>query len=73
MDSGDLLVILQEMDHTTFSRQGIDLFLEKEVTIRQALCGFTFIIEHLDGRKLAVFNDPSQVISPGWNVMCCIH
>lgn len=53
------------MDHSTFTRQGLDLFMEKHVSIVEALCGVTFVVDHLDGRKLAVQNDPSQVISPG--------
>ncbi len=58
-------MVIQEMDHTTFKRQGIDLYLEKEISIVEALCGFTFVVDHLDGRKLAVQNMPGQVISPG--------
>ena len=58
-------MIIQEMDHTTFKRQGIDLFMEKDISIVEALCGFTFVVDHLDGRKLAVHNMPGQVISPG--------
>ena len=68
MDNGDLIVVVQEMDHTTFKRTGMDLFLEKEVSIVEALCGFVFILEHLDGRKIAVHNEASQVISPGQSV-----
>ena len=69
MENGDLIVVLQEMDHTTFTRQGVDLFMKKEVSLVEALCGFTFVVDHLDGRKMAIHNDPKQVISPGMIVI----
>lgn len=65
MEAGDIVVILQELEHSTFERKEMDLFLTKKITLSEALCGFTFIVEHLDGRQLAVSSGPGQVIFPG--------
>ena len=60
------MVILQELDHPTFERKdSLDLYMTKKITLAEALCGFTFVVEHLDGRQLAVSSGPRQVIFPG--------
>jgi len=65
-DAGDVIVILQQSEHSMFKRAELDLFVEKKLTLQEALCGFEFTIEHLDGRKLRVSSPPGYVISPGW-------
>jgi DnaJ-class molecular chaperone len=48
----DLMLIVNEMDHPIFKRNGEDLFVEVELQLYQALFGYNKIITHLDGRKL---------------------
>ena len=71
-DPGDLIVILQQMDHDTLKRQGIDLFVDKKISLREALCGFDFELVHLDGRKLNIKCPPGEVLSPGVCVCVCM-
>jgi len=63
-EPGDVLVILQQEDHLVFTREGIDLFVKKTITLQQALCGFSFAFEHLDSRKIKVVCKPGDVLSP---------
>ena len=63
-EAGDVLVILQQEDHPVFTREGIDLYVKKTINLQQALCGFTFVFEHLDSRKLKVVCKPGEVLSP---------
>ena len=65
MEAGDVFVILQEMKHATIERKDMDLFVKKKISLAAALCGFQFIFEHLDGRKLLVDCPRGQVIFPG--------
>merc|ERR1712167_177503 len=51
-------------DHATFTRKGPHLFMNKTVTLSEALCGTTFVIEHLDGRKLAISTAPGEMVTP---------
>ena len=37
---GDIVFVVQEKEHPTFKRKGTDLFLEKDITLVEALCGF---------------------------------
>ena len=53
------------MDHTIFTRRDMDLFIEKKISLRDALCGFKFSFEHLDGRKMCLTVSPGEVIAPG--------
>ena len=69
MESGDVIAVLQEKEHPVFTKKGIDLFVKKKLSLIDALCGCTFYIDHLDGRKLAVVNPPGQVLFPGmWSL-----
>ncbi|KAL6079652.1 DnaJ (Hsp40), subfamily A, member 4 [Balamuthia mandrillaris] len=62
---GDVILVLNEHDHSTFKRDGADLFMEHELTLLEALCGFAFPITHLDGRVLLVKSRPGEIIKPG--------
>ncbi|EFA74718.1 heat shock protein [Heterostelium album PN500] len=67
---GDVIVILQQKEHAVFTRDGDDLFMEHKITLLEALTGFVFYIQHLDGRVLTVTNPPGKVITP--NAIKCI-
>ena len=60
-----MIVVLQQMEHAVFRRSDIDLIIDKKITLREALCGLQFPLEHLDGRKLWVKSDEGDVLSPG--------
>lgn len=67
MEPGDINFIIKEKDHDLFKRKGADLLAVKEVSLNQALCGFTWKIKHLDGRVLIVKSRPGEVIKPEMN------
>eukprot|EP01006_Ploeotia_vitrea_P028910 TRINITY_DN61548_c0_g2_i1.p1 TRINITY_DN61548_c0_g2~~TRINITY_DN61548_c0_g2_i1.p1 ORF type:complete len:418 (+),score=77.02 TRINITY_DN61548_c0_g2_i1:82-1335(+) len=62
---GDVIIVLQEKKHDRFERQGKDLMMKKTITLREALCGFAFPVEHLDKRILLVKSTPGEMIKPG--------
>ena len=66
MDAGDVIVILQQLDHMTFQRIDVDLFVKRKISLKEALCGFSQTLDHLDGRKLLLSCQPGEIIiSPG--------
>ena len=67
MEPGDINFIVQEKEHELFKRKGADLLAVKEVSLNQALCGFTWKIKHLDGRVLVIKSLPGEIIKPEMN------
>ncbi|MBA0808831.1 hypothetical protein Gohar_024540, partial [Gossypium harknessii] len=62
--TGDIVFVLQQKDHPKFKRKGDDLFVEHTLTLTEALCGFQFILTHLDGRQLLIKTHPGEVVKP---------
>lgn len=63
--AGDIIVILQAEQHDRFQRLGNDLYVDKEISLTEALCGFSFGLTHLDGRILRVVQSPGSCIKTG--------
>jgi len=51
---GDLVFIVHERPHPVFVRKGFDLAITVPIRLREAICGVTRVIRHLDGRKIAI-------------------
>jgi DnaJ family protein A protein 2 len=64
METGDVIIVVNEQPHALFKRKGADLFIEKEITLLEALTGVNFVIDFLDGTKFKVTNKPGEVIKP---------
>ena len=62
--AGDVIIIVQELEHKTFKRKGADILMEKEITLLESLTGVDFTITHLDGSKFRVKSTPGEVIKP---------
>jgi len=61
---GNVVVVLQQKRHPIFRREGRHLIMTKQLTLRESLCGFEFVINHLDGRKLLVKSEKNIVYKP---------
>lgn len=66
---GDVVVVLQIAEHALFRREGHNLFHKKKITLLEALTGFSFTLQHLDGRVLRVKPEDGTVVKPG-TVLC---
>jgi DnaJ family protein A protein 2 len=51
-EAGDLVFEIVESEHPLFQRKGNDLFMRHEISLAQALLGFTFTIQHVSGREV---------------------
>jgi DnaJ family protein A protein 2 len=55
-----------EDDHEIFQRAGDDLSAELNVTLAEALTGFSrVVLKHLDGRGIHLTHPPGKVLRPG--------
>jgi len=51
-------------DSSQFERAGSDLVMEKEISLVQALTGFSFVLKHLDDNEYVISHKDNEVISP---------
>lgn len=70
--TGDIVFVLQQREHPKFKRKFDDLYVEHTLKLTEALCGFKFVLTHLDGRQLLVKSNPGEVVKPG-NVVLSSH
>jgi DnaJ family protein A protein 2 len=64
VEPGDVIVQIKQKKHKTFLRRGADLFMEKNISLLDALTGVEFIFPHLDGRPIKIKSNPGEIISP---------
>lgn len=63
---GDLVFTVVEIEHDIFQRAGDDLSAEMEITLAEALTGFSrVVIKHLDGRGIHINHPRGKVLQPG--------
>lgn len=70
VDPGDVIVVVGVRKNKIFTRKGADLYMDKEISLLEALTGVNFTIMHLDGRIIRITNPPGQVIKPN-DMMTC--
>jgi DnaJ family protein A protein 2 len=51
---GNLIVLLLQKDNSNYTRKNNDLFIKKHISLMDALCGATIMIETIDKRKLLI-------------------
>ena len=67
-EPGNIVFNLVENEHSIFRRAGTDLLAELQITLAEALCGFSrVVLKHLDGRGLHLnYRQPKgRILKPG--------
>jgi DnaJ-class molecular chaperone len=62
---GDVKVTFLVEEHPLFKRTGLDIIIEKKITLKDALCGFIFDIEHINGKKFSFNSSAGNIIRDG--------
>ena len=57
---GDVKIVINIQNTSIFKREGLNLFLIKDISLKDSLCGFKFLINHINGKQLR-FNSDSGV------------
>lgn len=66
--AGDIKIFIKldnSLEFSEFKRHGLDLIIEKSITLKEALCSFSFIIKHLNGTNYTITNN--RIIHPGFH------
>ena len=66
---GDIKIFVKVSNTTEFQRTALDLVYNKTLSLKESLCGFTFDMEHIDGRTFKINNGNGNIISPGYKKM----
>lgn len=59
----DVVFVIEQKPNATFTRDGDDLKMSIQLSLKEALCGFTKIVETLEGKKLKI--EQRLPINPG--------
>lgn len=62
---GALHVKINLKKHHKFRREGADLFMDLEITLKEALLGFKKSVQFLDGSPIKITSEPGKFISNG--------
>ena len=63
---GDIKIFVKIENNTDFKRSGLDLLLEKTITLKEALCGFSFELKYITGKIYTITNNSGNIIYNGY-------
>jgi DnaJ-class molecular chaperone len=61
---GDVKIYIKIENNSEFQRRGLDLILEKQISLKDALCGFSFDLKYINGKVYTINNHAGNVIPP---------
>lgn len=61
---GDIKIVIKVENNTEFERRGIDLIINKTISLKDALCGFTFELKYINGKVYTLNNNSGNIIPP---------
>jgi len=61
---GDIKINILIQNNTPFRREGLDLILEKNISLKESLCGFTFEINYINGKNYTLNNNKGNIVPP---------
>jgi len=62
---GDVRLIIQVKPHL-LERNGLDLYYNHSITLKEALCGFQFELNYLQGKVYQIQNPKGNIVSPSY-------
>lgn len=59
---GDVKIFIKVINDSCFSREGLNIVLNKNISLKDALCGFCFTVDHISGKSYTLRNN--KIIKP---------
>jgi DnaJ-class molecular chaperone len=59
---GDIKINILIQNNTAFKRSGLDLILDKTITLKEALCGFSFELNYINGKSYTLNNNKGSIV-----------
>ena len=51
-------------NNTQFERRGLDLIINRTISLKDALCGFSFELKYINGKVYTINNNSNNIIPP---------
>ena len=64
---GDVKIFIKIDNTTEIKRNGLDLIYEKTISLKEALCGFSFELKYINGKTYTIHNNGGNIIVPNYN------
>jgi DnaJ family protein B protein 4 len=61
---GDIKINILVQNNTAFKRSGLDLIIDKTVSLKEALCGFSFELTYINGKSYTLNNNKGSIVPP---------
>ena len=61
---GDVKIFIKIENETDFTRRGLDLILDKNISLKDSLCGFSFDLKYVNGKNYTINNQSGNIIPP---------
>ena len=61
---GDIKIFIAINNDSCFARRGLDLIVEKNITLKESLCGFSFDLKYINGKIYTINNLSGNIIPP---------
>ena len=59
---GDIKVFINIENNSNFIRKGLDLIMNKEITLKESLCGFSFELKYINKKTYTINNQAGNII-----------
>ena len=63
---GDIKIAVKIENNTELKRSGLDLVYNKTITVKEALCGFSFELKYITGKIYTITNTSGNIIYNGY-------
>jgi DnaJ-class molecular chaperone len=61
---GDIKINILIQNNTAFKRSGLDLIFNKTISLKEALCGFSFELNYINGKSYTLNNNKGSIVPP---------
>ena len=61
---GDIKIFVKVENQTEFTRKGLDLIVNKHISLKEALCGFVFEMKYINGKVYSFNNTSGNIVKP---------
>jgi len=61
---GDIKLFVKINNETNFERRGLDLIINKTISLKESLCGFSFELKYINGKSYTLNNSSGNIIPP---------